>query len=504
MKKKITLLNLLFITLYTCNAYAQPAGVSRLDINTGAGSSYPLHITQFGNKVFCYGNNGSKGWEPHVTDGISKPTLVHDMYPLSTSSISLSFNHPVAELKGRLYFTADNGFTGYELFVYDGSSAPLLASDIETGPGNSSPDDFVALGDTLYFRANTTTEGYELWKYNPGTNTATRLSDINPGANSSLTGGMIAFNNNLYFAADSGSGDIELYRYSPATGTINLVEDIYPGVLPSLPMQFTIAGTKLYFTADDGNHGRELFVYDGITPPSRITDLAGTGSGIPSVKERIVAPFAGKIYFTGIDANNHYQLYSVDAANNVALAATPNTPDSNSFPTWLTPFDGKLYFCSFNDTSGFEMWSCDNGNNIATVFEMCAGTASGNPQQMLAIGDDLYFRANECLGIGEELFKYSPKSISVTNITFDGNVQLYPNPASNNTTLLLQLRNAEQLRVSVTDMYGREVFTNGLQQYTAATHRIQVPLQGIGAGTYFYSVCNAQGQRYTGGKLVVQ
>jgi ELWxxDGT repeat protein len=57
-----------------------------------------------------------------------------------------------------LYFAADDGLSGYELWRTNGTAAgTTLAHEINTGSGgldSSWPDLFTALGDYLYFRAN--------------------------------------------------------------------------------------------------------------------------------------------------------------------------------------------------------------------------------------------------------------------------------------------------------------------------------------------------------------
>ena len=73
--------------------------------------------------------------------------------------------------KGRLgdylYFGADDGVNGYELWRTNGTAAgTTLAQEINTGSGgldSSSPDLFTALGGYLYFRANDNGVG-KLWR----------------------------------------------------------------------------------------------------------------------------------------------------------------------------------------------------------------------------------------------------------------------------------------------------------------------------------------------------
>src|SRR5262249_53925202 len=90
---------------------------------------------------------------------------------------------------------ANDGKHGYELWKSNGTSTgTALVNDIYPGSANglvpgsagSYPSDLTNVSGTLFFGANDGSHGFELWKSN-GTSTGTALvNDIYPGANSSL------------------------------------------------------------------------------------------------------------------------------------------------------------------------------------------------------------------------------------------------------------------------------------------------------------------------------
>lgn len=407
-------------------------------------------------------------------------------------------------MNGKLYFTADNGFTGYELFVYDGTNTPYLVQDVLLGAASSAPDDYASLNGILYFRARDNAFGYELYQYDPVTTMATRLTDLCAGPDSSLRGGIITFNNKIVFAADSGIGNTELFQFDPVSGNTTLIADIYPGTQPSAPKHFTIINNKLYFSANDGNYGRELFVYDGTNAPQRITDIAGGNtSAIASINEPMIAPYAGKIYVAAKDTSTgNFNLYSVDASNNSTLAATVNGTN-NSQPSWLTPFAGRLYFVAFNDTTGFEIWKLDSSNNISLAFELCKGNTGSDPEQLMVIGNDLFFRANDCLGIGTELFKYDYKSVGINNTISNNTISVYPNPAEDIATIKLTLPAADELHIQITDITGR-VMMDHVQHYSSGEQKIDISVSSWAPGTYIYHINTSESYIWLNGKLAVK
>jgi ELWxxDGT repeat protein len=77
-----------------------------------------------------------------------------------------------------LYFAAEDGQGGRELWKSDGTSAGTVrVKDISPGAVGSSPVGLMAVGNTLYFTADDGTSGAELWKSN-GTDAGTVRASV--------------------------------------------------------------------------------------------------------------------------------------------------------------------------------------------------------------------------------------------------------------------------------------------------------------------------------------
>ncbi len=149
-----------------------------------------------------------------------------------------------------LYFNADDGVHGYELWVTDGTTGGTnMVKDIFQGTNNlyagytfgifaGLHNGFVTLNNKMYFEAQDSLHGFELWTSDGTTAGTTLVADIWPGRGESepgYFGGFYNINGTLYFEADDSIHGFELWSSDGTTSGTTLVKDINPGTAVQTP-----------------------------------------------------------------------------------------------------------------------------------------------------------------------------------------------------------------------------------------------------------------------------
>jgi ELWxxDGT repeat protein len=382
------------------------------DINTGnlgADSSNPSELTNVNGILFFAADNGTNGVELWKSNGTASGTiLVRDI----NESILVSDSSNPSELtnvNGILSFAADDGTNGEELWRSDGTEAgTILVRDINLG-GSSSPSELTNVNGVLFFAADNGFAGEELWK-SDGTLVGTVLvKDINPGA-SSAPRGLTNVNGTLFFAADDGVNGRELWTSDGTVGGTVLVRDINPGVNSSIPIQLTSELTNvngvLFFAADDGTDGTELWKHDPVAGTTELVKNIRPGANNGSDPGELTN-VNGALFFAADDDGTHgRELWKSDGTD----PGTVEVKDiwagiDSSAPTELT--SGSLAFAADDGVNGRELWASD-GTDAGTLIvkDIRTGAEGSSPTELTIVGGALFFAANDG-SKGRELWRSS-------------------------------------------------------------------------------------------------
>jgi len=240
-----------------------PAGTHLLrDVNAGKASSEIRGFTVVNGVAYFYADDGVNGRELWRSDGSYAGThIVANIGPGAQDKGGVEYAS-ITTAGGVLYFTADEGVHGEELWRSDGTAAgTTIVADIVAGAGSSQIERLYAAGNRVFFVA-TDSAGDEPW-ISDGTAAGThRVADVNPGAGGSDITEIAAVGSTVYFSAYDPVHDIELWRLAAGAELASLVVDFNTDpnlaqppageprwTIGSEPKSFVISGDSLLFSA---------------------------------------------------------------------------------------------------------------------------------------------------------------------------------------------------------------------------------------------------------------
>ena len=297
-------------------------------------------MVALGNDVYFAALGATGGRELYKTDGTAGGTsIVKDIYPGDFGAISVTA-HKAAVYNGKLYFAANDGVNGIELWATDGTDAGTYrVKDIVAGSGSSQPNNLIAFNGALYFTASST-------------------NSANP---------------DLYKTDGTEAGTV-MVRNLVSDGIILTIGN------SSANDQFTIANGKLFFRGG-GPNGNELYTTDGTT--------AGTGivkdiyPGLNSVNANGLFAYNNDVYLIGTDVElpSRSVLYKSDgtAAGTVQLTDGASGGALGMVSITMTSAGGKLFFWGNTNDNGSELWSTDGTNANTTLVKDINTIKIGTP-----------------------------------------------------------------------------------------------------------------------------
>ena len=382
----------------------QLGGVELWFSNGTENGTYPIPINNESYRIY------------NPVDGTASPPSLYEEYYSATGS---SFPKNLTPFNNELFFTANDGLNGFELWSINNSGlGETLIKDIDP-EGSSTPDELTTVGNKLYFTADDG-NGRTLWVLK-------NKNKVEKVANSgSEPRHLTEVDGKLYYSATSGKGR---EPWVVKDGQAAQLQDINPGIRSSNPKQFQLArretkkGTQkfLYFSANGGERGIELWTQNISKGGEKAERLADIYSGAPSSDPRHLTNSNERLYFTANDGETGRELWTIDApsggdacganspddcdtditdpsrANLVESSLVKNirTKSKSSDPTELHNHRGGLIFSANNGRNGHEPWISQGTTESTTLFlDINNGERSSSPSSFTSYKSSLFFAAD--------------------------------------------------------------------------------------------------------------
>ncbi len=317
-----------FYTGFTSSYNAEPWYTDGTDTGTHmlknltSGAGDPSHFTIAGSKLFFRGNTSNEGYEMWVSDGSESGThMVTDLNPTGDGVDNVAFG----VLGTWVYFRGRDNNSGWELCKTDGTGV-IIVKNIRAGNGDSAPLYFYEFNGKLYFVADDGTNGRELWVTDGQTAGTNMVKDINTGSSSSFPTFMGVINNMLIIAATSAGYGTELWSVD-MNDNVTMIKDINPGSgngkinilseyyknIGLMPVNNSY-NNVIYFAGDDGTNGRELWRTDGTNSGTyMVEDVGKIPTNSASSNLNFIQVNNNNVYLSMTDGSNGNEPYVYEA-----------------------------------------------------------------------------------------------------------------------------------------------------------------------------------------------
>jgi ELWxxDGT repeat protein len=294
-----------------------------------------------------------------------------------------------------------------------------MVADLTRGPGSTEIGNAVAFGNRVFLeaRAGLGPPGQiarqQVWVSDGtarGTKQLTHFTESSPFSHGISAYGSLsaaaAIGNRLFFPANETGLGRELWTTDGTAKGTHLVADLCPGSCSGVGAVWPAFQNRIYFTPGDPSHGAGLWVTDGTAAGTHVVRDLCPGLCISPPSDPF--PFGGVLLFsaTADPAHNPRQVWKTDgtAAGTLQLSSLPG----NNFLNGLqgATAQGKLFFAADDGVHGLELWVTDGtaaGTRLAANID---GVDHGGskPDSFMAAGGILYFFADDGVH-GTELWK---------------------------------------------------------------------------------------------------
>ena len=380
---------------------------------------------------------------------------------------------------------------GQEIWMTDGTLAGTrMVSDIYAGSEGSYPTYLKAVGDFVYFNANNGTQGTELWRTN-GQGQAQLVKDINPGGVSSSIMNKISFKGKLYFQANDGVNGDELWQTDGSTANTVMVKNIRSN--DAMEGNFdmgvmTTTANYIFFGAVNEDMKISLWKSDGTTDGTTQLAEFNTASLVEGeyTLPQVLASTDEQAFFM-VNYPSYMELWKTNGTSTRRVATFRNQRFQNdpTLASQATVKDNTVYFITSYENQRF-LWRTDGTE--AGTYQI---PFDGSPDRVMTSGPYVYLNGTSQKE-GAELFVIeeatTKASQAVARVLVDEGtkeiLQAYPNPFNSTMKITVSGESGEQYGLTLLDRQGRTVASHD-QLMCNVEHQIG---NGLPPGMYVVQV----------------
>ncbi|MGH7930049.1 MAG: hypothetical protein ACREQV_19905, partial [Candidatus Binatia bacterium] len=243
------------------------------------------------------------------------------------------------DFNGMLYFQADDGVSGSELWRVSAGGNPAMVQDLAPGSAGSSPHAFVVFQNKLYFAAATTGNAEDIYVFDGLTTSLAAHVPVAPqyAGIKALT----VFDDEIYFHYSGSIDGEKIFRFDGVS-----VAEVSP--INESPIEwlltdqmlhsstFLVLQDKLYYFARS-KQSTDLWAYDG-TNTQKIKTVGPSSAIFVDF-----AIYKGMVYFSTHVSWNEKELWRYSGSGNPQKIATFSF-QSDVAPRHFAVFQDSLYF----------------------------------------------------------------------------------------------------------------------------------------------------------------
>ena len=383
--------------------------INTVSFGPADGGSYPEDLVDLGGRAVFAADDGVTGKELWVSDGTAAGTFRLTDFNGSGDSMVMTFGKDIRRINGRAFFVLDDGVAGREPWVTDGTIAGTqMLVDLAGGSAPSYPIPLTVWNGELYFRAsNGGLSSFQDLYATDGTPQGTRLVRDFAGLDTMVGSTAVEHDGHLYFAARTDGFGTELWKTDGTTSGTSMVADAFVGIGSGIEgLQGASFGGHLYYRGITSSGIYEVWRTDG-TAAGTVAFSSVTGS-VDIRPDDFQVVGSHLVYQARV--NFKWQYHSTDGTTVTQLSDLPLYVHG-----WELQSNGDKLIGMLRGLNGsFELWGTDGtvaGTGVIKQIHPDGSEYVNFEAWRVTSGNKLLFRAGNS-AVGSELF--------VTDGTFAG------------------------------------------------------------------------------------